>query len=69
FKVPDDGAIVFFSIFFEKKSCQPLMLSVISPGILTRIWGESSRLDKGICMFDKTDKPTGRFINYLLILY
>ena len=35
FEVQGDSAIVFFPIFFEKNQCQQLMLSVISPGILT----------------------------------
>ena len=66
FEVPDDSAIVFFSIFFEENQCQQLMLSVIFSRIFTGIQGESSGLDKGICVFDKTDKPAGRSLICLL---
>ena len=68
-EIPDDSAIVFFTIFFEENQCQQLMLSVIFSRIFAGVWSEPSGLDKGIGVFDKTDKPAGQFLICLLIRY
>jgi hypothetical protein len=69
FEIPDDRPIIFFLVFFEKKKGQQLMLSEIPSQIFTGIRGDSRGLYYGKCMLDKTDKPTRRFLNCLLMGY